>query len=118
MAIKLYGIYKCIESFEIEVYDDEGRSTDEYMEILVDSKFELTNINQFEPYVMLQSKTQWLDIPVEILDEYFELVPISVFDKMVEKLANGEFELPEKLDTTSEEFNVKYNEYQNKVNKK
>lgn len=70
--------YECIKDFEVEIYDDEGFSTDEYFTVKKGSIWE-TNLKPYYGYSDIyltacddNADYNWLEISHARLNEYFK----------------------------------------------
>ncbi len=67
-------MYECIEDFELEEYDEDGFSTDEYMTIKKGSKWEIAETKCIlggEIHLDEVDGTKWIEILKETLNGYF-----------------------------------------------
>lgn len=69
--------YKCISAFRIERFDEDGNSTDEFMEIEEGSVWEIddkANVIGGEVHIKNQEKLEWLEVSKNTLFLYFDPV--------------------------------------------
>ena len=70
--------YKCIKTFVLDSYDDDGFYTDGYMEIKVGEVYEVGNEKIIGGDIHLDgvNVNRWIEISKETLEEYFVEVEV------------------------------------------